>query len=154
MIFHYSALCWMASAQRQDWEKLAEVAALGEEAARSVGKQMELCEFLAWQSVLARRAGDEPRARRLHAQAAAKMAALRMPSEREYPDATALFHELGGDLDKALQMREWELANIASTGRVAYECEIHHQTGRTACEDGALAAGVPGRCTPGRVATA
>ncbi len=124
MIFHYSALCWVA-ARREDWRKLAEVAALGEEMARTYEKQMELCEFLAWQAVLARRDGEEARAQRLHTTAAAKRARLRMPSEREYPDATALFHELGGDLDKALQMREWELANIAGTGRLAYECEIH-----------------------------
>jgi hypothetical protein len=84
-----------------------------------------MCEFLAWQAVLARRDGDEARAQRLYATATAKRARLRMPSEREYPDATALFHELGGDFDKALHMRDWELTNIASTGRVAYECEIH-----------------------------
>jgi hypothetical protein len=124
MIFHYSALCWIA-ARREDWRRLAEVAALGEETARSRNKQMELCEFLAWQAVLARRDGDESRARRLHSTAAAKMARLRMPSEREYPDATVLFHELGGELDKALPVRDRELAVLADHGRFAYECEAH-----------------------------
>src|SRR5262249_27969759 len=102
-----------------------EMAALGEESARNQGQEQELCEFLAWQAVLARRAGDERRGGRLFAQAAAKRAALRSPPEREYPDAAALYHELGNDLETALQVREWEAALVTNRGRAAYECEAH-----------------------------
>lgn len=121
---NYSDLCAIAVRQ-EDWTKLADAATEGESAARTAGLQMELCEFLTWQAVLARRAGDEPRARRLHATAAAKIANLRMPPQREYPDAVALFHELGGELDKALPVRDRELAVLADHGRLAYECEAH-----------------------------
>jgi hypothetical protein len=121
---NYSDLCAIAVRQ-EDWNKLADAATEGENAARTAGLQMELCEFLTWQAVLARRAGDEPRARRLHATAAAKIAGLRMPPQREYPDAVALFHELGGELDKALPVRDRELAVLADHGRFAYECEAH-----------------------------
>ena len=124
LVFHYSGLCWMAYKQA-DWRKLAEAAELGEEAARTMRHQLELCEFLAWQAVLARRGGDEPRARRLHSTAAGKLARLQTPPEREYPDATVAFHELGGDLEKALQVRDRELTVIVDRGRFAYECEVH-----------------------------
>jgi hypothetical protein len=123
-VFNCSSLCWMAH-RRGEWKKLAEAAAVGEEAARVVGHQMELCEFLMWQAALARRGGDERLARRLFTAAAAKMAGLQMPPEREYPDALALYHELGGELDKVLAVRDHELAAVASSGRLGYECETH-----------------------------
>jgi hypothetical protein len=121
---NYSDLCAIAVRQ-EDWTKLADAAAEGENVARAAGLQMELCEFLTWQAVLARRAGDEPRARRLHATAASKIAGLRMPPQRDYPDAVVMFHELGGELDKALPVRDRELAVLADHGRFAYECEAH-----------------------------
>src|SRR5207244_3441983 len=77
-VFNCSSLCWMAH-RRQQWEKLAEAAAVGEEAARVVGHQMELCEFLMWQAALARRDGEERLARRLDAAATAQLARVRMP---------------------------------------------------------------------------
>jgi tetratricopeptide (TPR) repeat protein len=125
MVYHYSGLCWMAYRQ-EDWQKLATWAEIGEEAARATGNhQLELCEFLAWQAILARRDGDELRARRFHTLAAAKMSRLHSPPEREYPDALALFHELNGELERALQVRDWEWSVIENHGRVACECEIH-----------------------------
>ena len=124
MVYNYSGLCWMAY-RKEDWPKVATWARIGEEAARATGNhQLELCEFLAWQAVLARRDGDDLRARRLHMQVASKMSRLRSPPEREYPDALALFHELNGELDKALQVRDWEWATIENHGRLACECEI------------------------------
>lgn len=124
MTFHYSGLCWMAH-RREDWQKLAEFAALGEESAWHPSQQLELCEFLMWQAVLARREGDERQACRFHATATAKQARLQGVFQREYPDALTLFHELGGHLDRALQVRDWEMAAVKQQGRFAYECEIH-----------------------------
>ena len=56
---------------------------------------MELCEFLAWQAVVARKQGDEPRARRLQITANTTMSRIQMPPNREYPDAIVLFHDTG-----------------------------------------------------------
>jgi hypothetical protein len=122
--FNASHLCWIAH-HRRDWPALADAAEMGETAARTVGHQMELCEFLAWQAVLARRDGDELRARRLFTTAASRLARLRMPPESGYPEAIAYFHELAGDLDRALQTRDQELAAVRGTGRFAYECDVH-----------------------------
>jgi hypothetical protein len=122
-VFNISALCWIAY-QQQDFEKMADAAADGEQAARTVGHQMELCEFLAWQAVVARKQGDELRARRLQSTANTTMSRIQMPPNREYPDAMVLFHELGGDLDKALQVRDRELAANDNLGRLAYLCEV------------------------------
>jgi hypothetical protein len=122
--FAFAALCWVAC-QEGDWRGVAESAEAGEECARIVGHQMELCEFLAWQAVVARREKDELRARRLHFTAHTTMSRIRMPPNREYPDAMMLFPELGGDLDKALQVRDRELSANHNLGRLAYLCEAH-----------------------------
>jgi hypothetical protein len=123
-VFNFSALCWIAYKQ-EDYEKMADAAYDGEQAARIVGHQMELCEFLAWQAVVARKQSDELRARRLQFTANTTMSRIQMPPNREYPDAMVLFHELGGDLDKALQVRDRELSANHNLGRLAYLCEAH-----------------------------
>ena len=125
-VFNFSALCWIAH-QEGDWRGVAESAEAGEECARIVGHQMELCEFLAWQAAVARQQKDEFRARRLYMNATSLMNRLHMPPDREYPDAVAAFHELAGDTDKALQLRNWELVRIEDMGRISYECEVHLQ---------------------------
>jgi hypothetical protein len=124
--FVYSSICAIAH-RKKDWEKLADAAALGEEAARIVGHQMELCEFLMWQASLARRVGDELRARPLHTTAVAKMARIQMSPGAYYEDALALFHELGGEIEEVLQLRERELVAVAGKGRLAYESDIHRK---------------------------
>ena len=138
-VFNFSALCWIAY-QENDWRGVAEYAEAGEECARVVGHQMELCEFLAWQAAVARQAKDEQRARRLYMNASASMNRLHMPPDREYPDAIAAFHELAGDTDKALQLRNWELVRIEDMGRFAYECEIHLKRCRLLKQRGGLQA--------------
>jgi hypothetical protein len=122
-VFNFSALCWIAF-HEGDWRGVAESAEAGEECARIVGHQMELCEFLAWQAAVARQEKDEFRARRLYMNATSLMNRLHMPPDREYPDAIAAFHELAGDTEKALQLRNWELVRIEDMGRFSYECEI------------------------------
>jgi hypothetical protein len=123
-VFNFSALCWL-NYRENDWRGVAECAEAGEECARVVGHQMELCEFLAWQAAAARRDGDEARADRLYINASALMNRLGMPPDREYPDAIAAYHELAGDADEVLRLRNWELVRIEDMGRFAYECEVH-----------------------------
>jgi hypothetical protein len=124
LVFLYAALCWMAYKQG-DWKQLSAAAELGEGAARAMDLEYELSDFFAWQAVLARLDGDEQRAARLLSTAAAKLSRRQIPPEREYPDAMAFYHELGDDLGRALEVRDWELACVKDTGRFAYECEVH-----------------------------
>jgi hypothetical protein len=123
-VFDYSMLCevdWKLG----DWQALAEHAAVGEELARRVGHSLELAEFLLWQALLARRAGDEERGRRLCRRAAARVGRLRMPPDVFYHDALCAFHEQGGGVEAALRAREEELGLLRDKGRFAYECRVH-----------------------------
>ncbi len=118
-------LCWL-SWRRGDWDGVAGHAAATEELTRRVDpSQAQLAEALLWQAVLARRAGDEPTARRLCRRAAARMGRLRTPPGDNYFDALALYHELGDNPARALEVRERELETVSGKGRLASECEAH-----------------------------
>jgi hypothetical protein len=123
-VFTYAGLAEIAW-RRGDWEVLAEAAAACEEVARQVGHQVEQAGALMWQALAARHGGDEGRAGRLYRQSAARMARLRMPPDASYFDAECAFHELAGQLDRALRVREVELATVGGKGRLAYECQGH-----------------------------
>lgn len=117
-------LAWIGWRQG-DWEAVADAADRAEELAPVVDQsQGELAEALLWKAVLARRGGDESRARRCGRAAVARMARLRSPPDQHYQDALALFHELGGNLDRAIAVRDRELIGIANRGRLAYECKV------------------------------
>ena len=123
-VFDYSMLCeveWKLG----NWAALAEYAEVGEGLARRVGHTLELGEFLLWQSLLARRAGDEARGRRLCRRATGRISRMRMPPDVFYHDALCAYHEAHGDLDQALQAREEELALLRHKGRFAYEARVH-----------------------------
>jgi hypothetical protein len=124
MTLHCAGLCWIAH-RRQDWEKLRECAVLGEELARKTRREGNVCRFLMWQAVLARRDGDERRATRLHTTANTRMAQLNRRPELEYANALALFYELGGDLEKVLKVRDLELAAITNSGCHRNEYSVH-----------------------------
>jgi hypothetical protein len=115
-------LCWM-SHRAGDWDAVAGYARQAEEVARRVDEgQGELAESLTWQALLARRDGDEVRARRCCRGAVARMARLRQPPRSEYFDARAVYHEQGGDLAAALRVRDRELEAVRGRGRLADEC--------------------------------
>jgi hypothetical protein len=106
-----------------DLDALREYATGGEELARALPlKQSELATFVLWQALLARRDGDEGRARRLQRAASARMGRLKAPPGEEYFDAWAAYHEEGGNHAAALQVRDRQLAGLAGTGQHAYEC--------------------------------
>jgi hypothetical protein len=119
-VFVYSGLC-VVHFGRGEWAELREAAGLGEEVGRRVGHKLELSEFLLWQALLARRAGDEDRARLLCVRATGQVGRLRMPPDAPYYDALCTYHELGGRPEAALAVRDRELAAIRDQGRLAYE---------------------------------
>jgi hypothetical protein len=120
-------MCWIGYRQ-QDWEKVCAYAEQGEELVRHMqNSQHELAEAQLWQAVCARKEGNETRAKRLLRGAVNRIRHLEAEPFAEYYDALAYFHELGENLDKALEVREQQLARTQGTGRLGYECEIHLQ---------------------------
>jgi hypothetical protein len=108
--------------RRRDWEGLREAALAGEEVARRRDRPRRLAELLAWQAVLARHDGDEDTARRRVRQAAARLGRLKAQPGQAYYDAVCAYHELGGELEQALEVRGRELNGLLNTGRHHYEC--------------------------------
>ncbi len=113
-------------------------AAVEELASRVDQSQVNLAEALAWRAVLARRAGDEPAAGHLFHRATARMGRLRRPPTRDYFDALCRYHETGGDLIRALHVRDRELAILKETGQLAYECRVRVERCRLLAQLGQL----------------
>jgi hypothetical protein len=116
----YKALCRIAF--RQESAALEGYAAAGEERARAIGYRHELALFLLWQAFTARLAGREQEARRLARRGAALMARVGQPPDDSYFDALCAYHEQGGQLDSAWELRERELAECVAKGKRAGEC--------------------------------
>jgi hypothetical protein len=119
----YIFLCMLAH-QRKDGSRLREWATAGEELARQLRYLHPLARFMLWQGVAAQQAGDQAQGGRLCHNAVSRMTRLGKPPSEDYFLALSSFHELRGNLDDALQVREQELRQIMGTGRLAYECEI------------------------------
>ncbi len=93
--------------RRADWDSLRQGAAVGETAARALGAELQLCEFLEWQAAALRVEGDERAAKRLHNQAETRINRSKPRGLALYQHAVAAFHEAGGDLTKALEIRHY-----------------------------------------------
>jgi hypothetical protein len=115
-VFVYCALCEVAYA-KGEWENLAGWSETGDAVTRRVGHQVELAELLAWRALAARKAGDADRAMRLCRSAGSRMKAQRMPPTRGFYDGLCAYHELGGDLEATLAVRDRELRDVAGWGR-------------------------------------
>lgn len=120
-VFCFSHLCELAW-QRGDRAGLEESARVGEELARMTSHQLELAEFLTWQGLLAREAGDAERAARLFRLGARRVAQLGMPPDHIYFDAACAYHEQAGEWEQALALRRRELELLEGKGRWAAEC--------------------------------
>jgi len=117
------ALCWIAF-RRADWATLADHADLGEGRAREMEYRFELAQFLLWRALIAARDGRHDEAKRLCRQGTHQMARLGQPPGESYYDALAAYHEVGGDLAAAWQVRERELATTLGKGQLAYESQV------------------------------
>jgi hypothetical protein len=121
--FVYCALCQIAAAKGV-WEAVGEYAETGEKLARHVGHECELSEVLAWQAVAALQAGELEKGRRGYRTATAHMDRLQMPPKQGYFDALATYHQMTGDLDKGVKVRDRELESIKDRGRLYYDCKV------------------------------
>jgi hypothetical protein len=115
----YKQLCDIAF-QRADWEALAGWARAGEQAAHD--EHRYLIEFLAWQALIARRAGDEAAARRYHRRATSLAGRIGATPSRTYFDALCAYHEAAGDLERALRIRERQVATLQERGQTTGAC--------------------------------
>jgi hypothetical protein len=135
-----SRLCHVAF-RAGDFTSLASWAEAGEEAARQEDRQEDLCEFLMWQALLARREREEARARRLWARVRTRLGRLSVPPGEPYYDALCAYHEAGDDLESALNGREAELEHLAGKGRLDQECRARVERCRLLAGLGRLTAG-------------
>jgi hypothetical protein len=119
----HKAMCWIAF-RRTDWAALAGHAALGEERAREMEYRYELAQFLLWRALIAARDGHHDEAKRLCRQGTHQMARLGQPPGESYYDALAAYHEVGGDLAAAWEVRERELSTTLGKGQLAYESQV------------------------------
>lgn len=115
-------LCTIAY-QRKDWAALQEWATLGEELNRNDDDDLGLATQMLWLALVARSQGDSDRAKRLRHRAVSKVKRVRSIPSSDYYDALAAYHEYGGELDKAVRVRERELARINGKGRYHDEAQ-------------------------------
>lgn len=123
-VFNHCGLCAVAF-KREAWGQLAEQAAAGEREARRIGYKLQISECQMWLALLARRAGDEARARPLHARAVGRVGRVRKPPSAAWFDGLAACEVWVDDLPAALRVRDRELATVRDHGRLAYECHCH-----------------------------
>jgi hypothetical protein len=124
LVFTYSGLAETAFRHGDD-EALEAAAESGEDMARQVGHQVELAGFQLWRALVARKRGQESQAVQLYRHAVARLDRLGMPADSSYRDAECAFHEVKGDLDRALAVRQSELRAIEGKGRLVCEAQVH-----------------------------
>jgi hypothetical protein len=101
-----------------DHETLEEAAREGEVLARRTENHLGLAEILAWQALLARQEGDDDMARRRMRQAQQRTGRVKSIPSDTFFNILAVFHEKGGDLEEAWQVREQELSVVGGKGRL------------------------------------
>jgi hypothetical protein len=116
----YHQLCVLA-ARCDDWQTVQSWATEGEAAARRSKQPTFIADALFWQALVARHGGDEHTARRQYREAEAQI--------RPYPDLVHVgthqrcrYHEAGGELARAVFLRELQIAHIAGQGQFFTEC--------------------------------
>lgn len=121
----YYLLCPIAARLRA-WERLMEWSTLGEQYARKRNRPLELVEFRLWQACATRYAGDEQHASSLYMAAMSEASRFGALPGWSYYVACSLYHELGGEHDRAFQVWGTALKQFAGTGQIAreYRCRL------------------------------
>ncbi len=121
--------------------ELLKYALLGEFHARqAVNSKLPLAVALVWQAYCARKAGDEPTARRHYGSALASMNYLERVGSEDYFDALCAYNEAGGELTQALGVRDRELTEAINGGSPYQECESRLKRCRVLKQMGLLTA--------------
>jgi hypothetical protein len=117
----YNHLCEIAYL-RGDWDNLLGWALAGEELASHRDRSDNLIEFLAWQAVCRRHAGDEDAAQRLYRRATNRAGRIAIEPGHAYFDAISAYHELNGAYHLALKVRTRQRDMLAGTGQQHRTC--------------------------------
>jgi hypothetical protein len=123
LIDNYLSLCYLSNL-RQEWADIAGWAAAGEALARQRGYQRALSVCLLWKATVAQRVGEKAKASRLYRTAASRMGRLKTPRCAGCYDAMCRYHELDGNLEESLRLRDQELEEFAHRGMVFSEFTI------------------------------
>lgn len=119
----YQYLCEIACLQN-DWESIGEWAYLGASyAEKQFNNTDQRIEFTMWQAVYERHAGNEQVAHQRFVSAAGRATNYTGGLNTAYYDAVCAYHELGGELEKALKSRELFLSTLVNTAQYHAECE-------------------------------
>jgi hypothetical protein len=119
----YANLCKSALALG-DYDNLAGWAEAGEEMARRIDRKLLLAQFLMWQAVTRRRAGDTAAASRFFRAGLAQARLVSAQLEEGFYAGLCAYHEIGGELDKALQARDRQREGIKDKGQLDQECRV------------------------------
>jgi hypothetical protein len=118
----YQDLCEIAFHQK-DWQAIGRWAYLGESVAKTQHNNTDqLIEFGMWQAVFERFQGYEKEAQQRYRSAAKRATQYQGGLDRAYFDALCAYHELGGELEKALLSREAWLDSLTNTAHYYDEC--------------------------------
>ncbi len=116
----YYQLCFIG-AQCDDWQTVQSWASEGEAAARRSKRPEFIADSLFWLALVTRWEGDESTARRQYREAETQI--------RPYSDFAHIgayqrcrYHEAGGELARAVAVREQEITRIAGQGLFFAEC--------------------------------
>jgi hypothetical protein len=140
LVFAIMDLCWIAF-RRKDWDGLAHHAEHAEKITAPLERmQLRWAESPLWLAIVARRRGDEMAAQRRRRIAESRIAHLGKRPAEEHHDALAHFHEVGGDLEAALAVRDEQIAKLQGTGRAFHECATHLKRCRLLARLGRLSA--------------
>jgi hypothetical protein len=117
------SLCRLSLA-REDWAGLAGHARAAEDLGERRGAPYDRALAQLWLAVAGCQAGDEETPRRLRS-ALARFGRLARPLDDNFHDALAAYHELAGDLLKAIAVRTSQLERLQDRGQHATEAEAH-----------------------------
>lgn len=116
-----ACLCVVAF-RRDEIKQVREYAILGEQQTRFSGEQVYMAEFVAWQAYTARRLDEELAAKQLYRRAMSYAQDKQQKPDAMFYTAMCGYHELVGDLDHAMTLRDQQLSEAVVSGSPYAEC--------------------------------
>jgi hypothetical protein len=120
----YTLLCAIMF-RKHDETRLMEYAREGEFAAQRSSRDERLSEMQMWQAYGTRKRGDTKEANRLYGIVQRRVGEMQRRLEYFYYDALCAFHEVGGEFDQAVGVRERELQNCLEAGNTFEQVRCH-----------------------------
>ena len=122
LINNFLFLCHVGH-QLKQWSEVAAWAAAGEELARQRDYPRAVAVLLMWRAACAMRNGDKEAASRFQRTAASRMGRLKTPLTDDYYDALCTYHELTGNPERSMRLRDQQLQESIERGMIFREFE-------------------------------